>query len=94
MFHIDDDVLIGSNVDILSGRHQHHSDDPTRPRRDQGGSFHAVHIGRNAWIGNSSVIMGDVGDDTVIGAGSVVVESISPWCVAVGNPAVVKKQRS
>jgi acetyltransferase-like isoleucine patch superfamily enzyme len=92
MCEIGDYVLIGSNVDILSGRHQHYSNDPTRPRRDQSGSFRAVRIGTNAWIGNSSVIMADIGDDTIIGAGSVVVKPIPPRSVAVGNPAMVKKQ--
>jgi len=91
MCDIGDDVLIGSNVDILSGRHQHHSEDPNRPRNAQGGSFSKIRIGRNAWIGNSAVIMADVGDHSVIGAGSVVVKPIPPGSVAVGNPATVKK---
>ncbi len=91
MCDIGDDVLIGSNVDILSGRHQHHSDDPDRPRCEQGGTFTKVRIGRDAWIGNSAVIMADVGEHSVIGAGSVLVKPIPPQTVAVGNPAVVKK---
>lgn len=90
---IANDVLIGSNVDILSGRHQHRADDPALPRRLQGGTFSKVRIGRNAWIGNSAVVMADVGDDCVIGAGSVVVKPIPAGSVAVGNPAVVKKSR-
>jgi acetyltransferase-like isoleucine patch superfamily enzyme len=90
MCEIGDDVLIGSNVDILSGRHQHNWDHSDKPRKDQGGAFTKVHIGRNAWIGNSAVIMADIGDHSVIGAGSVVVRSIPPQSVAVGNPAIVK----
>jgi glycosyltransferase involved in cell wall biosynthesis len=50
-------------------------------------------IGRNAWIGNSAVVMADVGDGTVIGAGSVVVKPVPSGTVAVGNPCVVKKMR-
>jgi acetyltransferase-like isoleucine patch superfamily enzyme len=42
-------------------------------------------------LGNSSVIMADVGDDTVVGAGSVVVHAAPPNSVVAGNPAVVKR---
>src|SRR5438128_2226030 len=31
------DATVGSNVDILSGRRQHHFDDPSRPVQAQGG---------------------------------------------------------
>lgn len=91
MCDIGDDVLIGSNVDLLSGRYQHQPGKPDVARRSQGGSFTKVRIGRNAWIGNSSVVMADVGDHSVVGAGSVVVKPIPPGCIAAGNPAVLKK---
>lgn len=94
MCDISDDVLIGSNVDILSGRHQHRSNDPNVPRNAQGGSFEKLHIGRNAWIGNSAVVMADVGDGSVVGAGSVVVKPIPADSVAVGNPATVKRTKA
>jgi acetyltransferase-like isoleucine patch superfamily enzyme len=90
---IDDRVAIGSNVDILSGRYQHHFDRTDAEILDQGGTFHPVHIGRNSWVGNSAVVMADIGNDCVIGAGSVVVKPIPPYAVAVGNPAAVKKWR-
>jgi virginiamycin A acetyltransferase len=94
MCRLDDGVTIGSNVDILSGRRQHGFDDPTQPVSKQGGSFTAVHIGRNAWIGNSAVIMADLGEGTVIGAGSVVVKAVPTGAVVVGNPARVVRTRA
>jgi acetyltransferase-like isoleucine patch superfamily enzyme len=90
---IGDDVAIGSNVDILSGRHQHHFGRLDVPIREQGGLFQQISIGRNCWIGNSAVVMADVGADSVIGAGSVVVKPIPARSIAAGNPATVKKQR-
>src|SRR5262249_12415341 len=69
---IDDDVTMGSNVDVLSGRHQHQFGDLDTPIQKQGGSFQPVRLGRNSWIGNSAVVMADIGADCVIGAGSVV----------------------
>lgn len=90
---IEDHVAIGSNVDLLSGRHQHHFDRPDAPILEQGGTFVPVRIGRNCWVGNSAVVMADVGDDCVIGAGSVVVKPVPAGAVAAGNPATVKKWR-
>jgi acetyltransferase-like isoleucine patch superfamily enzyme len=90
---IADDVTIGSNVDILSGRRQHYFDRLDTAIQDQGGRFQQLHLGRNTWIGNSAVVMADIEADCVIGAGSVVVHPIPARSVAAGNPAVVKRQR-
>src|SRR5262245_45843107 len=87
-------AAIGSNVDILSGRRQHVATEPGVPVQFQAGQFTQLEIGANAWLGNSSVIMDDVGEEAVIGAGSVVVHAIPPFATAAGNPATVKKQRS
>jgi acetyltransferase-like isoleucine patch superfamily enzyme len=87
------DVAIGSNVDILSGRRQHHFASLDEPIQEQGGTFEQIRIGHNSWIGNSAVVMADIGDDCVIGAGSVVVKPIPARSVAVGNPATVKNRR-
>lgn len=47
-----------------------------------------------AWIGFNSIILKGVtiGEGSVIGAGSVVTESIPDWSIAVGNPAKVIKE--
>ena len=52
-----------------------------------------VHIGRNCWIGAGALIMPGVtiGDNTVIGAGSVVTKDIPANVVAVGNPCRVMR---
>lgn len=52
-----------------------------------------VSIGDNCWIGGNTVIVPGVhiGDNVVIGAGSVVTKDIPDWSVAVGNPARVIK---
>jgi virginiamycin A acetyltransferase len=91
MCDIGDDVLIASNVAILSGRRQHNFADPSVPYHAQGRTFSKIRIGNNAWIGNSAVVMADVGDNCIIGAGSVVVDSIPSGSMAAGNPASVKR---
>jgi acetyltransferase-like isoleucine patch superfamily enzyme len=57
----------------------------------QEGAFARVTVGANCWLGNSAVVMADVGDGSVVGAGSVVVKPVPPGCVAAGNPAAVKR---
>jgi acetyltransferase-like isoleucine patch superfamily enzyme len=51
----------------------------------------AIHIGQRCWIGMNSLILKGVtiGANTIIGAGSVVVNDIPEGVVAVGNPARV-----
>lgn len=50
-----------------------------------------VHIGRNCWLGAGVIVMPGVtiGDNSVIGAGSVVTRDIPANVVAVGNPCRV-----
>jgi acetyltransferase-like isoleucine patch superfamily enzyme len=94
MCQIGDDATLGSNVDLLSGRRQHGFGDPRRPVQEQAGSFTPVRLGRNCWVGNSAVVMADVGDGAVVGAGSVVVTPAPAGAVVAGNPAVVKRMRA
>ena len=51
----------------------------------------AVHIGDNVWFGGNCVVLPGVtiGDNVVVGAGSVVVHDLPDNCLAVGNPARV-----
>ncbi len=51
-------------------------------------------IGNNVSVNTGAIIIGDIfiGDNSVIGAGAVVVKSIPNNCVVVGNPArIIKK---
>lgn len=84
---IEDDVLIGSNVDILSGASQHHFDRLDVPVRLQGGSYRRIRIGRDAWLGNGSTIMNDVGEQAIVAAGAVVVKPVDARVIVGGNPA-------
>jgi acetyltransferase-like isoleucine patch superfamily enzyme len=90
---IGDHVLIGSNVDILSGRHQHGTENANAPIGEQDRKFERIHIGDNSWIGNSAVVMADVGKGCVVGAGSVVVKPVEDYSVVAGNPAKLIRKR-
>ncbi|MHC4330959.1 MAG: acyltransferase [Planctomycetota bacterium] len=60
----------------------------------QGVKTEQVVIGRNVWVCSNSVILPGVkiGDNSVIGAGSTVVDDIPAYSVVVGNPARVVKR--
>jgi len=86
-------VLIGSNVDILSGKHQHSTDAIDLPIRYQMGEFRKLKISDDTWIGNHSVIMDEIGKGCIIGAGSVVTQPIDDYLVVAGNPAKIIRKR-
>ena len=85
--YIGDYTMIGPNVTIATAGH------PVRPElRQEAYQFNIpVHIGKNVWIGAGVIILPGVtvGDNTVIGAGSVVTKDIPSDVVAVGNPCRV-----
>lgn len=90
---IEDDAIIGSNVDVISGRHQHLFHNSDTSIREQEGALDRIIIGTDSWIGNSAVIMANIGRKSVIGAGSVVVQDVEPYSVMGGNPARLLRNR-
>lgn len=84
---IEDDVLIGSSVDIVSGKRVHYFDRVDVPIRLQGGELEQITIGRNSWLGNKVVVMAPVGTGCVVGAGSIVTSPCEAESIYAGNPA-------
>ena len=91
--HIGDHTLIGSGVHVASAR-AHEYEDASKPIDDQGGAIRKVMIGADCWVGNAAVILADVADGVVVGAGSVVVKPCAKYGVYVGNPARLIKTRT
>ena len=86
---IGDDVLIGSNVDIVAGRHTHDYERLDVPIRKQGGRYQQVRIGRDAWIANGAVVLADIGEQAIVAAAAVVVKPVPPRAIVRGNPASI-----
>ena len=90
--YVGDCTLFAPNVTVATAGH------PILPSlREKACQFNMpVHIGKNFWIGAGALIMPGVsiGDNTVIGAGSVVTGDIPPNVVAVGNPCRVMREIS
>ena len=85
--YVGDYTQFGPNVVLAVAGH------PIDPAlREQGYQYNLpIHIGRNCWIGAGALILPGVtiGDNTGIGAGSVVTRDIPSGVVAVGNPCRV-----
>ncbi len=81
---IGENVMCGPCVQIYTAYH------PTEPEIRQTGLELAapIKIGNNVWIGGNAIICPGVtiGDNTTIGAGSVVVKALPANVVAAGNP--------
>jgi acetyltransferase-like isoleucine patch superfamily enzyme len=90
---IEDDVLIASHVSIMNGCHQHGTDNLEVPLREQTGRYEPVTIGRDSWIGERATIAASIGRQCIIGAGSLVLSPIPDYCIAVGVPARVLRDR-
>jgi len=89
---IEDDVLIGCGVHIYVENHRF--SELSKLIIEQGHSTaEQVHLKKGCWIGAGVIILPGVqiGQNSVIGAGSVVTKSIPDGVVAVGNPAKVIK---
>lgn len=84
--NIGDDVMLSHHVSILSGRHHHLRKEGTSPLRLQGGNLKCIKIGNDVWVGAGAIIMADVGDHAVIGAGTVVIQPVPAGDTVVGNP--------
>lgn len=88
--YVGDHTMFGPNVTVATAGH------PILPElRDQGYQYNApVHIGKNCWIGAGVVIVPGItiGDNVVVGAGSIVTKDLPDNVVAVGNPCKVLRE--
>ena len=87
---IGDDVMIGPNVTIATAEHPLNAD-----LRRLGMQYNkSVRIGNGVWLGAGVIVLLGVtiGDNTTIGAGSVVKKDIPANVVACGVPCRVQKE--
>jgi acetyltransferase-like isoleucine patch superfamily enzyme len=90
---IEDDVLFASNINITDGLHGYeNANEPYKYQRMF--RIAPIRVKRGCWIGQNVVILPGVtiGEFAIIGANSVVTESIPDRCIAVGTPAEVIKK--
>ncbi len=90
--YVGDYTMFAPNVTLATGTH------PVNPSlREKGYQYNLpIHIGKCCWIGAGAVILPGVtiGDNTVVGAGSVVTRDLPANVVAFGNPCRVIREIS
>lgn len=88
--YIGDHTMMGPNVNLATANH------PLLPElREKAYQYNLpIHIGKNCWLGAGVIVVPGVtiGDNTVIGAGSVVTKDIPANSLAVGNPCRVLRE--
>lgn len=85
-----DNVFIGPNCAIYTAGHPLEVD-----QRNKGLEYaYPVSIGNNVWIGGDVTILPGItiGDNSIIGAGSIVTKNIPSNVIACGNPCVIKRE--
>ena len=90
---IGDNVMFAPNVQVYTAGHPL----GVKERVEEALEFGLpIEIGHNVWVGGGAIICPGVtiGDNSVIGAGSVVTKDIPKNVVAVGNPCRVIKHLS
>lgn len=88
--YIDDYVMIGPNVTLCTATHP--IDPSLRKKKVQYNI--PIHIEKNVWIGANSIVLPGVriGENTIIGAGSIVNKDIPVNVVAVGSPCRITRK--
>lgn len=85
---IGDGTMIGSNVTIVTLNHD------INPKTRVNANQKHVKIGKNVWIGSDCTILPgvDIGENSIVGAGSVVTKNVPKNTIVAGNPARVIKE--
>lgn len=90
---IEDKVLMGSGIHIYTSNHQYNN--PEIPIYDQGHKdSKSVILRKGCWIGANSILLPgvEIGENSVVAAGSTVTRSVPPKVVVAGNPAKIIKE--
>jgi maltose O-acetyltransferase len=89
-------ITIGDEVQIAPGVHIYTATHPTEAKVRRSGLEYAlpVSVGDGAWLGGGTIVCPGVsiGENTVVGAGSVVTRDLPANVVAAGNPCRVLRQ--
>jgi maltose O-acetyltransferase len=84
------DVQVGPGVQLLTASHPLEA----RVRRTRLEFAEPITIGNGAWLGGGAIVCPGVtvGEETVVGAGSVVTRDLPAGVLAVGNPCRVVRE--
>jgi len=91
---IDDECFIGHNVSFINDKYPRATNEDGHPQSEEDWSVTPTLVRRGASIGTSSTILCGVviGENAIVGAGSVVTHDVPDNVVVAGNPARLLKK--
>lgn len=92
--HIRDNVFIGHNVSFINDKYPKAVNDDGSMKTDDDWTLTETFIENGASIGTSATILAGItiGENSIIGAGSVVTKDVPPYTIVAGNPARILKR--
>lgn len=92
--HISDNVFIGHNVTFINDKYPRATSDTGELQTESDWQVIETHVKKGASVGSSATILCGItiGENAIVGAGSVVTKDVPPNCVVAGNPAKVIKK--
>lgn len=94
--HIEDNVFVGHNVTFINDKYPRATTLNGNIQTEDDWKVINTYVKKGASIGSSSTIMCGItiGENSIIGAGSVVTKDVAPNCVVAGVPAKLMRKVS
>ena len=93
---IEDNVFIGHNVTFINDTYPRATNEDGGLQTEDDWAVEPILVKKGASIGSSATILSNVtiGEESIIGAGSVVTKDIPPNTIVAGNPAKIIRELS
>jgi acetyltransferase-like isoleucine patch superfamily enzyme len=91
---IEDDVFVGHNVTFINDKYPKATNGGGRLQTEEDWTVQPIMVEKGASIGSGSTILSNVriGENAIIGAGSVVTHDVPPNSIVAGNPAKILRK--
>ena len=91
--HIEDNVFIGHNVTFINDRFPRATNSDGTLQTEADWKPEETYIKRGSSVGSSATILCGItiGENAIVGAGSVVTKNVAPNTIVAGNPAKLKR---
>lgn len=92
--HIEDNVFIGHNVTFINDKFPRATNPDGSLQTEADWHVEETHVKKGSSIGSSATILCGVtiGENSIVGAGSVVTKDVAPGTIVAGNPArIIRK---
>jgi acetyltransferase-like isoleucine patch superfamily enzyme len=86
---IEDNVFIGHGVTFINDLYPRATNQGEKLQTEEDWKVIPTHVRKNASIGSGSTILGgvEIGENAIVGAGSIVTKNVAANAIVAGNPA-------